>query len=96
MKYPFLQLFDKHKKMQVSGFTKTGNGVMVPSLKNIFQMAVLRRRYKIHKKEDYKRKKERRDNLDDDDDDEKEQLRKYEKKGKKVMRDNLDNEKKII
>ena len=36
MKYPFLQLFDKHKKIQVSGFTKTGNGVMVPSLKNIF------------------------------------------------------------
>ena len=38
------------------------------------------------KKEDNKRKKEKRDNLGDN---EKEQLRKYEKKGKKVMRDNL-------
>ena len=30
------------------------------------------------------------------DDDEKEDLQKYEKKGKKVMRDNLDDEKKEI
>ena len=42
---------------------------------------------------DNKRKKEKRDNLVDN---EKEQLRKYEKKGKKVMRDNLDDENKII
>ena len=42
---------------------------------------------------DNKRKKEKRDNLVDN---EKEQLRKYEKKGKKVMRDNFDDENKII
>ena len=35
--------------------------------------------------------KEKRDNLGDN---EKEQLRKYEKKGKEVMHDNLDDEKK--
>ena len=45
------------------------------------------------KKEDNKRKKEKRDNLGDN---EKEQLRKYEKKGKKVMHDNLDDEKSSI
>ena len=44
-------------------------------------------------KEDNKRKKERRDSVNDD---EKEQLQKYEKKGKKVMCDNLDDEKEII
>ena len=41
------------------------------------------------KKED-KRKKEKRDNLGDN---EKEQLRKYEKEGKKVIGHNLDDEK---
>ena len=45
------------------------------------------------KKEDNKRKKEKRDNLGDI---EKEQLRKYEKKGKKVMHDNLDDKKSSI
>ena len=43
------------------------------------------------KKKDNKRKKEKRDNLGNN---EKEQLRKYEKKGKIVLRDNLDDEKK--
>ena len=43
------------------------------------------------KKEDNKRKKEKCYNLGDN---EKEQLRKYKKEGKKVMRDNLDDEKK--
>ena len=43
------------------------------------------------KKEDNKRKKEKFDNLNDD---EKEQIRKSEKKGKKVMCYNLDDEKK--
>ena len=45
------------------------------------------------KKEDNKRKKEKRDNLGDN---EKEQLRKYEKKGKKAMHDNLDDKKSSI
>ena len=40
-------------------------------------------------KEDNNRKKEKSDNLCDN---EKERLRKYEKKGKKVMRDGLDDE----
>ena len=42
------------------------------------------------KKGDNKRKKEKWDNFNDN---EKEQLRKYEKKGNKVMRDSLDVEK---
>ena len=42
------------------------------------------------KKEDNKRKKAKHDNLVDN---EKEQLRKYEKEGKNVLRHNLDNEK---
>ena len=41
------------------------------------------------KKEHNKRKKVKRDTLGDN---EKEQLRKYEEKGKKVMRDNLDDD----
>ena len=39
------------------------------------------------------RKEEKRDNRDNS---EKEQLTKHKKKGKKVVRDSLDNEKKII
>ena len=48
------------------------------------------RKKRVYKKEDNKRKKEKCDNLDDN---EKEQLRKYEKKGKNIMRDNLDGKK---
>ena len=40
-----------------------------------------------------KEKRRKRDNLGDN---EKEQLKKYEKKGKKTMRDNLDNEKRTF
>ena len=40
-----------------------------------------------------KEKRRKRDNLGDN---EKEQLQKYEKKGKKTMRDNLDNEKRTF
>ena len=45
------------------------------------------------KKEGNKREKEKRDKLDDI---EKEQLRAYEKKEKKVMRDNLDDERRSV
>ena len=48
---------------------------------------------KEYLKEDNKRKKEKYDRLNDN---EKEQWRKYEKKGKGVMCDSLDNEKKNI
>ena len=40
-----------------------------------------------------KEKRRKRDNLGDN---EKEQLKKYEKKGKKTMHDNLDNEKRTF
>ena len=45
------------------------------------------------KKQGNKRKKEKRDNLRDN---EKEQLRKYEKEGKKVLHHNLDDKKRSI
>ena len=45
------------------------------------------------KKRGQKKKKEKRDNLGDN---EKEQLRKYKKKGRKVMRDNFDDKKRSI
>ena len=45
------------------------------------------------KKKDNKRKRAKRDSLDES---EKEQLRKYEKEGKKVICDNFDDEKRNI
>ena len=56
-------------------------------------MITSRKREIILKKKDNKRKKAKRDNLNDI---EKEQLRKYEKEGKKVLRHNLDDEKRSI
>ena len=82
---------DKRKKFMRDNFSKDEKEQLKKDDKKEREKCVITSRKK--KKKDNKRKTPKRDNLDDS---EKEQLRKYKKEGKKVMRHDLDDEKRSI
>ena len=81
----------KRKKFMHDNFGKDEKDQLKKDDKKEREKCVITSRKK--KKKDNKRKTPKRDNLDDS---EKEQLRKYKKEGKKVMRHDLDDEKRSI